>query len=109
MDANGILTVSAKDKSTNKENSIKIKNEKGRLSQNEIEQMIRDAEKHEEEDRNERARIDAYNNLDGMVHYAKKQMTENNQSTTKVDNIMTCCQHIVRQLQLKNLQINKMN
>ena len=88
LDANGILTVSAKDKSTNKENSIKIKNEKGRLSQTEIDRMVKDAEQHEEEDRKERARIDACNNLEGQAHYAKKTLSETNINTENVDKII---------------------
>ena len=50
IDANGILNVSAKDKSSGKENKITITNDKGRLSKDEIDQMVKDAEKFKEED-----------------------------------------------------------
>merc|ERR1712139_157616 len=51
IDQNGILQVSAKDTATGSSNSIKISNDKGRLSEDQIERMLKDAEKHAEEDR----------------------------------------------------------
>ncbi|TOF74233.1 hypothetical protein CGJ15_27235, partial [Vibrio parahaemolyticus] len=61
IDANGILNVSAVDKSTGKENKITITNDKGRLSKEEIERMVQDAEKYKAEDEKQRDRISAKN------------------------------------------------
>ena len=63
IDANGILNVSALEKSTGKENKITITNDKGRLSQDEIERMVQEAEKYKAEDSANKNRIDAKNNL----------------------------------------------
>jgi molecular chaperone DnaK len=75
IDANGILNVSAKDKATNKEQSIIIKASSG-LSEAEIEKMIRDAEAHAEEDRKLRELVDARNQADGLIHSVNKSVKE---------------------------------
>ncbi|MDI3323085.1 molecular chaperone DnaK [Pontibacterium granulatum] len=75
LDANGILNVSAKDKATGKEQSIIIKASSG-LSDDEIEQMVRDAEAHAEEDKKFEELSQARNQGDAMVHSAKKTMEE---------------------------------
>jgi len=77
IDANGILNVSAKDKATGKEQSIVIKASSG-LSDDEIEQMVRDAEAHAEEDKKFQELIEARNQADGLVHATKKTMEEEN-------------------------------
>jgi len=64
IDANGILNVSAQDKGTGKSNKITITNDKGRLSKDEIEQMVADAEKYKEEDELVKKRIEAKNGLE---------------------------------------------
>merc|ERR1711991_1111456 len=61
IDANGILNVSAADKSTGKENKITITNDKGRLSKEEIERMVNDAEKFKADDEKQRDRISSKN------------------------------------------------
>merc|ERR1719384_2169307 len=61
IDANGILNVSAQDKSTGKLNQITITNEKGRLSQSEIDRMVQEAEKYRAEDESNRSKIEAKN------------------------------------------------
>merc|ERR1711983_43414 len=61
IDANGILNVSAADKSTGKENKITITNDKGRLSKEEIERMVNDAEKYKQEDEKQKERVSAKN------------------------------------------------
>ncbi len=75
IDANGILNVSAKDKATGKEQSIVIKASSG-LSDDEIEQMVRDAEAHAEEDKKFQELIDVRNKADGLVHATKKTMED---------------------------------
>ena len=71
IDANGILNVTAKDKSTGKSNSITITNDSGHLSKAEIERMVADAEKFKEEDDAQRARIDARNKLENYCFSLK--------------------------------------
>jgi len=68
IDANGILNVSAEDKSTGKKNKITITNEKGRLSKQEIDHMVEEAARYKEEDELARKRIDAKNALENYVY-----------------------------------------
>ncbi|MGH1460683.1 MAG: molecular chaperone DnaK [Neptuniibacter sp.] len=75
LDANGILNVSAQDKATGKQQSIVIKASSG-LSDDEIEQMVQDAESHAEEDKKFEELTAARNQGDAMVHSAKKTMEE---------------------------------
>ena len=75
LDANGILNVSAKDKATGKEQSIVIKASSG-LSDEEIDQMIKDAEAHSADDKKFEELITARNTADGLVHATKKTLNE---------------------------------
>ena len=75
IDANGILSVSAKDKATGKEQSIVIKASSG-LSEGEIEQMVKDAEAHAEEDRKFQELVQARNAADALVHATAKAMED---------------------------------
>jgi molecular chaperone DnaK len=75
IDANGIVSVSAKDKGTGKEQTIKIQ-ASGGLSDNDIEQMVQDAEKFAEEDKKRRAQAEARNQADSLVHATEKQLEE---------------------------------
>ena len=75
IDANGILNVSAKDKATGKAQSIVIKASSG-LSDQEIQQMVKDAEAHAEEDRKFQTLVTARNQADSLVHASKKSMEE---------------------------------
>jgi len=76
IDANGILSVSAKDKASSKQQSIRIEGSSG-LDKSAIENMVRDAESHAVEDKQRRERIDARNALDAMVYEAEKTLGEN--------------------------------
>ncbi|KAL0832268.1 hypothetical protein ABMA28_001715 [Loxostege sticticalis] len=76
IDANGILNVSAQDKSTGRSEQITISNDKGRLTKNEIEKMLHDAEKFKAEDENIRKKVEARNQLEGYV-YGCKTAVEN--------------------------------
>ena len=76
IDANGIVSVSAKDKGTGKEQTIKIQ-ASGGLSDNDIDQMVQDAEKFAEEDKKRRAAAEARNQADSLVHATEKQLEEN--------------------------------
>lgn len=64
LDANGILTVTAQDKGTGKASNITISNEKGRLSQEEVDRLIKEAEKHKEADEQRKQQIEAKNNFE---------------------------------------------
>lgn len=75
IDANGILHVNAKDKGTGKENKIVIKASSG-LSDEEIQQMIKDAELNAEEDKKARELVEAKNAADALVHSTKKSLEE---------------------------------
>jgi heat shock protein 1/8 len=68
IDANGILNVSASDKSTGKSNKITITNDKGRLSKEDIERMVEEAEKYKSEDEKTRQRIEAKNSLENYAY-----------------------------------------
>ena len=76
IDANGILNVSAKDTSTGKSEKITIKNDKGRLSKEEIEKMVNDAEKYKAEDDKQREKVAARNQLEGYVFSVKQAADE---------------------------------
>merc|ERR1712060_279994 len=71
IDANGILNVSAVDKSTGKQNKITITNDKGRLSKEDIERMVNEAEKFKEEDDKQKERISAKNGLESYCFNMK--------------------------------------
>jgi molecular chaperone DnaK len=75
IDANGILNVSAKDKATGKEQSIVIKASSG-LSDEEVEQMVRDAEAHAEDDKKFQEMVETRNQADGLIHATKKTMAD---------------------------------
>ena len=75
IDANGILNVSAKDKATGKEQSIVIKASSG-LSEEEIDQMVADAEAHSEEDAKFEELVNVRNQADGLIHAARKSVTD---------------------------------
>ncbi len=75
IDANGILHVSAKDKATGKEQSIKITASSG-LSEEEIERMVKDAEMHAEEDKKFQELVSARNSADALIHATRKSMDE---------------------------------
>ncbi len=76
IDANGILHVSAKDKATNKEQSIKIEASSG-LSKDEINKMVTDAEAHATEDKKKREEAEAKNQLDSLLFQTEKLLSEN--------------------------------
>merc|ERR1719439_1794 len=76
IDANGILNVSAQDKSTGKQNQITITNEKGRLSQSEIDRMVQEAEKFRAEDEANRGKVEAKNGLENYCFTMRNTLTE---------------------------------
>jgi molecular chaperone DnaK len=75
IDANGIVQVSAKDKATGKEQQIRIQ-ASGGLSDADIDQMVKDAESHAEEDKKRRDLVEAKNQADGLIHTTEQTLTE---------------------------------
>merc|ERR1719394_2141537 len=76
IDANGILNVSALEKSTGKEQKITITNDKGRLSQDEIDRMVDEAERYKAEDEANRVRVEAKNSLENYCYSMKNTMSD---------------------------------
>ncbi|KAL1844941.1 hypothetical protein VTK73DRAFT_1476 [Phialemonium thermophilum] len=85
LDANGILKVSAHDKGTGKQESITINNDKGRLTQEEIDRMVAEAEKYAEEDKANAERITARNGLENYAFSLKNQVNDNEGLGGKID------------------------
>jgi len=76
IDANGLLNVSAEDKTTGKKNQITITNDKGRLTKDDIERMVSDAKKYEDDDKKQRERIDAKNGLENYAYSMKNTVND---------------------------------
>jgi L1 cell adhesion molecule like protein len=76
IDANGILNVSAEDKTTGIKNKITITNDKGRLSKEEIERMVQDAEKYKAEDNDHKERIESKNALENYVYSMRNSIKD---------------------------------
>jgi molecular chaperone DnaK len=86
IDANGILNVSASDKATGKEQSIRIESSSG-LSEDEINKMKRDAEDNEKDDLAKRDAVDAHNSAEQLIYQAEKQITEMDDKLTDDDKL----------------------
>ncbi len=84
IDANGIVSVSAEDKGTGNSESITITADKGRLSEEEIERMVREAEEYAEEDKKTKETIDARNGLEGMAYTLKNQVNDEEKLGSKI-------------------------
>ncbi len=84
IDANGILNVSAKDKATNKEQSIRIEGSGG-LSSEEVDKMVDDAKKHESEDKQKREEVDVKNQADQLIYQTEKNVKEFNEKLSEED------------------------
>ena len=78
IDANGMLNVSAVDKVTNKSNDIVIKNDRNRLSKEDIEKLVKDAEKYKEEDEKVAQRVEAKNSFEQYLYSVKNSLNEEN-------------------------------
>ena len=85
IDANGILKVSAHDKGTGKSESITITNEKGRLSQDDIDRMVSEAEKFADEDKKIKEKIEAKNQLENYLYHVKQLVTDEKQLGSKIE------------------------
>uniref|UniRef100_A0A146L5F1 Heat shock protein 68 n=2 Tax=Lygus hesperus TaxID=30085 RepID=A0A146L5F1_LYGHE len=85
LDANGILNVSAKESGSGKEKNIVIKNDKGRLSKEEIDRMVSEAERYKAEDDRQRERIAAKNQLEGYIFQVKQAIDEAGDKLSQTD------------------------
>ena len=84
IDANGIVNVSAKDKGTGKEQKIQIQ-ASGGLSEEEINQMVKDAETNKEADKKKREAVDARNQADTLLHSTEKNLKEHGSKVSDAD------------------------
>ena len=84
IDANGIVSVSAKDKGTGKEQKIQIQ-ASGGLSDEEIEKMVKDAEANKDEDKKKRESVDARNQADTLIHSTEKNLKEHGAKVSEAD------------------------
>ena len=84
IDANGIVNVGAKDKATNKEQTIRIQ-ASGGLSDEDIEKMVKDAEENQAADKKRRESVEARNNADGLIYSTEKTMTEHGEALSAED------------------------
>ncbi|CDK27679.1 unnamed protein product [Kuraishia capsulata CBS 1993] len=80
LDANGILKVAATDKGTGKSNEITITNDRGRLSKEEIDRMVEEAEKYAEQDAELRGKIESRNSLENYAHSLKNQIGDDSET-----------------------------
>jgi molecular chaperone DnaK len=101
IDANGILHVNAKDKATGKENKITIKASSG-LSESEIQNMVKDAEAHAEDDRKQVEVVQARNHLDALIHTVRKSLTDygdkvGSDEKTKIENALSEAEEVLKQ------------
>ncbi|WP_394954911.1 molecular chaperone DnaK [uncultured Helicobacter sp.] len=106
IDANGILTVSAKDKTTGKSQEIKISGSSG-LSDSEIEKMVKDAELHKEEDAKKKELIELRNQADSLVYQTRKSLDEHKDkiAATEVEGIESALKDL--EDALKNESVGK--
>lgn len=84
IDVNGILRVSAEDKGTGNKNNIVIKNDNNRLSPEDIDRMINDAERFAEEDKKTKERVEARNELEGYAYSLKNQINDKEKLGSKL-------------------------
>ena len=98
LDSNGILTVSALEKSTGKSDEIKVTNDKGRLSKEDIDKMIAEAEQFKEDDEKAKEIIDSRNNFEGLVYQLKSTLNDEKLSSVIDAELKSCKQVYVHPL-----------
>lgn len=105
LDANGILNVTAKEMSTGISKNITIKNDKGRLSQAEIDRMLAEAERYREEDEKQREKISARNNLESYVFGVKQAIDQAGDKLSEEDKskVRNCCNETMQWLDSNGL------
>ncbi|KAJ0172885.1 hypothetical protein K1T71_011061 [Dendrolimus kikuchii] len=105
LDANGILNVSAKENSTGKSKNIVIKNDKGRLSQAEIDRMLTDAEKYKDDDERQKQRVAARNKLEAFVFGVKQALDDAKGKLNEAECLRArkSCDEVLRWLETNSL------
>jgi len=108
IDSNGIVHVSAKDKATNKEQSIRITSDSG-LTDEEVQKMVKDAELHAEEDKKLRALVDAKNTADSLIYQTEKALkdvgeTVDADTKSKVESAITALKSAMETSDVENIQ-----
>lgn len=104
IDVNGILRVSAEDKASNSKESITIKNDQNRLSPDDIERMVADAEKFAEADKEAKDRVDAKNGLEGLAYSTKNQVNDQEKVGGKIseeekEEVVSACDEVISWLE----------
>jgi L1 cell adhesion molecule like protein len=105
IDANGILNVSAHDKSTGNTKKITITNDRGRLSKDDIDRMVSEAEKYKEEDEKRKERIVARNQLENYIFSVKQAVGDSGDklSNDDKDNVLKACDESLKWLDNNSL------
>ncbi|OXU24666.1 hypothetical protein TSAR_002427 [Trichomalopsis sarcophagae] len=100
MDANGILHVTAKDTASGRSNNIRITNDKGRLSREEIDRMLNDAEKYREQDQEQREKVSARNQIESYVFSVKQAVQDCGDKLIQSDkdSVLNLCEDTIRWL-----------
>jgi len=98
MDANGILHVTAKDTASGRSNNIRITNDKGRLSREEIDRMLSEAEKYREQDQEQRDKVSARNQIESYVFSVKQAVQDSGDKLTQSDkdSVVNLCDDTIR-------------
>ncbi|KAL2728067.1 hypothetical protein V1477_017343 [Vespula maculifrons] len=100
MDANGILHVTAKDTATGRSNNIRITNDKGRLSRDEIDKMLAEAERYKQQDKEQREKVAIRNQLESYVFSVKQAIEDSGSKLTETDKnkVKEICEDTLRWL-----------
>ncbi|XP_014233253.1 heat shock protein 68-like [Trichogramma pretiosum] len=100
MDANGILHVTAKDTASGRSNNIRITNDKGRLSREEIDRMLSEAERYREQDQEQREKVSARNQIESYVFSVKQAVEDSGSKLSEADKNMVknLCEDTIRWL-----------
>nr|XP_050850710.1 heat shock protein 68-like [Vespula vulgaris] len=100
MDANGILHVTAKDTATGRSNNIRITNDKGRLSRDEIDRMLAEAERYKQQDKEQREKVAIRNQLESYVFSVKQAIEDSGSKLTETDKnkVKEICEDTLRWL-----------
>ena len=100
VDANGIMNIEAKDKGTGKSQTITIKNDKGRLTAEDIDRMVSEAEKYKEEDNTNKEKIEAKNKLDALIYQTKSSVNNEEIKSKLEDSDITSVNDILTETEL---------
>lgn len=105
MDANGILHVTAKDTASGRSNNIKITNDKGRLSRDEIDRMLAEAERYKEQDKEQREKVSVRNQLESYVFSVQQAVQDSGSKLTDTDKnqVREICEETLRWLDNNSL------